>query len=823
MRALVQDVLVIVRGLRRQRVYALSAILALALGVGGATTVASIADGVLLRAYQYRDPDRLVLVTARDPARGDGAVAPSIAEYLDLRERARSFEQLASFVTLSYNLPGDGTNPALPIDVNFGSASLLPMLGVEPVLGRAFAHAEEAPGTDLHAVVISHDLWQRRYGGDPEVLGRRILLDTTPYTVIGVMPSGFRFGYAFAANADAWAPLESWLARFGETMRGQPRTDRAYYNVLGRLAPGVPMARAADDVARVARELAVAHPGSNRDVALVVTSLRDSEAGAIAPYVRLVAAAVTLLLAMACATVAGLLLVRAAARRGEVATRLALGATRRDLVRQWLIEGVLLGVVGAALGAVGARQAVALIDAAVPVARPVWMVFAVDWRMAAFAAALGIGVGVVIGLVPAWTASRVAVADALRAEGRTGAAPSDRLRRGLVVGQVALACVLLASGGALLRSLLTLAATPSGLEPSRLLVAYVSPPGDKFRDEADLPAYASFYRSVLERLRALPEVDAAGALNQLPFDGERMPGSGVVVTREGDTVESQRGNPSVLMARASHDAFAVAGVRLLRGRSFRDDETLRQPRVAIVSQSLAARYWPGVDVLGQRVRVGPANEDSPWLTVVGVVADVRFHGPGRAAPLVLYRPFTQTAAGDMHFLVRTWAADPAAVADLVRRTIAAVDNDVAVSVVRPLDQLLANAQWQARLWTLVCAVFAVAAWLLATLGVYGVTATSVQQRRHEFGVRVALGARPGDIMRLVQSEVGVLLLTGIVSGVVGAWLLVPLARDVIVPSAARDGLVAGLAALAVGVAGLAAGWGPARRAGQADPTVSLRS
>ncbi len=816
------DLVSVLRALRREPTYAISASLAVALGVAGATIVASVAAGVLIRDDGYREADRLVLITARDPARGTTSVAPSIGDYLDLRERTRSFSDLASFVTLPYNLPGGGTEPALPIEVNFASASLLSMLGVQPVRGRSFVHLEEKPGADLHTVVISYDLWQRRFGGEADVVGRRILLDTTQYEVIGVMPPGFRFGYRFAANADAWAPLESWLARYGTTMGEQPRGARAYYNVLGRLAAGVSMDEAADELSRVGRELAQTYPTTNRDVSFSLSDLRESQAGPLKPYLTQAAAAVALLLAMACATVAGLMLVRAGARRAELATRLALGASRRDLVRQWLLEGVLLGLGGATLGVVVAAQAVRAIDAAVPVTRPVWMVFAVDWQVAGIAVLLGVVTGLLFGLLPAWAASRVGVGDALRAEGRSAMSHTDKARRWVVTGQVALAFVLLTFGLGLLRSLLQLQTTPIGVQPTRLLAAYVSPPGDKFRAGEHLPAYADLYLETLERLRSLPEVEAAGGMNVLPFDGENMPDSGVVVTLEGETLESQRNSPSVLLVRVSGDAFDVAGVPLLEGRAFREDETLQRPRVAVVSRSMARHYWPERNPIGQRVRIGPASETGPWHTVVGVVDDVRYHGAGREAPLVLYRPFTQAVAGSMHYLVRTRSTEAATMADLVSRTVGAVDSDVAVYWVRELTMMLGNARWQERLWTLICGVFGGSAWLLAMLGVYGVTATSVQQRQRAFGVRVALGARPWDIVRLVQSEVARLLAVGISLGLGGALLLTPVTQSVLAPGAARDGLTFALVATTLALSSLVAGWYPSRRAARSKPALSLR-
>jgi|GEM_PF-1831319 len=363
MESLWQDLRFGFRTLLKKPGFTLVIVLTLSLGIGATTAIFSFVNAILLRPFPYREPERLVILRNNDPKRGADAVSPSIRDYLDYREQQRSFESLACFVTLAYNLPGDGSTAAMPLQVNFASADFFKTMGVAPRLGRAFTHVEEQPGNDLYSVVISDRLWRERFGAGAGVLGQKMLLDTTPYTVVGVMPPGFRFGFQFNANADAWAPLESWLDRFKSTMRAGKRDGRAYYQTIARLKDGITLEQARADAANIAARLAQDFQSTNKDVTASLTPLREIETGHLRPYVMLLLGAVGFVLLIACANVANLLLVRALARERELAVRAALGATRVRLFRQLLTESVLLAITGGAFGVVLAYGGVHLATA----------------------------------------------------------------------------------------------------------------------------------------------------------------------------------------------------------------------------------------------------------------------------------------------------------------------------------------------------------------------------------------------------------------------------------------------------------------------------
>ncbi len=398
-----QDLRYALRSLSKKPDFTAVVALTLALGIGANTAIFSFVNAILLRPLPYREPDRLAILRNQDPRRGAYLVSPSIRDYLDYRERQRSFESLACFVTLDYNLPGDDSAAAMPLEVNFASSEFFKTMGVSPHIGRFFAHAEEQPGNDLYSVVISHKLWQERFGEDQNILGRKILLDTTPYTVIGVAPPGFRFGgYQHNANADAWAPLESWLDRFKQTMRSSKREARGGYKVIVRLTEGSTMEQAQSDVAAIAARLAQDFPASNKDVQAFVTPLRETEVGSLRPYVMLLLGAAGFVLLIACANVANLMLVRATAREREVAVRVALGASRARIISQLMTESVLLAVIGGVFGLGLAYGGVRLMKNAIPIELPVWMTFDLDLRVLLFALGVSLATGLLFGLAPAF-------------------------------------------------------------------------------------------------------------------------------------------------------------------------------------------------------------------------------------------------------------------------------------------------------------------------------------------------------------------------------------------------------------------------------------
>ncbi|MEM9595178.1 MAG: ADOP family duplicated permease [Acidobacteriota bacterium] len=822
MRLLLDDLLHALRRARRRPTFAIGVILTVGLGIGASVAMVSVVDAVLFRELPYERAEQLMILRSASPEHGAEPVSPSVSDYLDWRARARSFSGLAAFVTLPYNLPlGDR---AFPLEVNFASADFFNVLGAEPALGRVFSHVEEEPGDDLHTVILSHHLWMNRFEGDPSVLGRTILLDTTPYVVTGVMPPDFTFGLRFARNADAWAPLESWFARFGETMRSTDRGNRAYYNVVARLEPGVDAAAAERELDGIARALAVEHPGTNKDVGATVTPLREMEVGGLQGFVLPLVGATWLVLLLACANAANLVLARAVAVEQDTAVRTALGAGRWSLTRALIVECGTLAFGGCVLGTALGAAAVGAMRAAVPVELPSWMSFAVGPRTLALAVVAGAVVAVGVSVAPVLYGLRIDIVSSLRSGGRGGMSTvgARRVRSGLVVAQVALAVVLLVGAGLLAKSVLALSKVDSGLDPELLIAAHVSPPGDKYRGSERFPPYAELYTKVLERLRALPGVAAAGGSNVIPNDGEMDFSLGSVLEREGDTPEMLRNAAPIRVIRTSANYFDVAGIPIVAGRGLRETDRLGSLRVAVVGQATARRLWPGESPIGKRFRRPTPEGSAKWITVVGVAGDVHYAGLDRTPPLAAYVSYNQIVAGSFNFVVRARGGDPAALTEAVQRAVWEVDPQVGVYSVRTMERVLAGSYWQHRLWGGVLAVFAALALALAAVGIYGVMAQVVGERRREIGLRIALGARPGAVLAWVERRVILLAATGALVGVLASLGLARSLHALLFDVAPTDLSTLVAVPVVVVLTAAAAALPSALRAARVDPSATMQ-
>jgi predicted permease len=804
------------RSLVRNRGLAAAAVATLALGIAANTLVFSVVYAALFRPLPYPSSERLVRVWESRPSRGWSRFGVSTPALRDWRAAA-SFSDVAGFARSTANFAGGG----LPerVRVTRASASLLPLLGVPPVLGRAFAEEEEQPGRD-DVVVLSDGFWRRAFGGDPGVLGRRVLLDGAPVQVVGVMPSRFAFP---DAEVDVWRPL----------VLG-PEDDRRgarWLESVARLAQGVSPDQARAEMDALAQRNARDHPRTSAGWSIDVVALQDARAASERPVLVMLWCAVGLVLIVACANLAHLLLARSAGRAGEIAVRVALGASPARITRQVLTESAVLAFAGGAAGVLVAAAGLSLLGRFAAQA-PLGLIDArLNAAVLGFAAALSILAGLASGTAPARHALRSSVAEPLRGSG--AAVSPRRLRRTLIVGEVGLAVVLLVGSGLLVRSLAGLLALDPGFEPAGLLTFRVAPPQSPPRpgqsEEEFLNGHlrerdgaAAFYAALSERLRALPGVPDAGAVNRMPMTGRWWM---VGVTIEGQPRPAPGEEPNVRGRVVTPGWFRAMRVPLVRGRDLTERDSGAAPMVAIVSESLAARFWPGESALGRRLAFGDPGRDG-WVTVVGVVADVRGDLAEPSPEPTAYVPLAQSRFGlfpdwGMDVAVRT-QGDPLALAAAVRAVVHDLDPSLPVFAVRTMDGVLAASLAERRLAVSLLGLFAASALVLAAVGVAGVVARSVEERTREIGVRVALGADPARVVRLVVGEGLAPVVLGLGAGAALARGLTRLAASQLYGVGPGDPATYAAAGALVIVVASAACALPAIRAARRDPLAALR-
>jgi predicted permease len=802
------DVRYALRQLRASPRFTIVAVLTLAVGLGAVTTIFGIADAVLLRPLPFAEPDRLVQGWSLTPVGQDFAV--SEPDYLDWRARARALADIGAFSARAPSLRTDA-GPERLAGVA-ATHSLFTVLGVPPTLGRAFVTEEDAPGGDFRVAVIGHALWLRRFGGDPRAVGRSIELDGVRHRVLGVMPPGFDF----PGRAEVWVPLVP-------TYRYH-RDDRRLQTVA-RLAPGVTRERAETELAGIARQLAAEHPAEDAGWGARLTPLSETY---VPPklHARVVAllATVGLLLAMACANVASLMLARAGAREREIAVRAALGAGRARIVRQLLTESLVLSLLGAAVGVVAAAVAIPVVRAVGSAAVPRLEGMALDWRVLAFALGACLTTGVVFGLAPAL---RLAPAGGARGSGalallRDGGRTVEggRLRSVLVVTSVALAMLLLVCAGLVGGSFVRLMRVDLGFATDRVLAASVALPvklypADPTPGRYDPERLRAFHEELAARLTSAPGVRAAGAVNIAPLSGENT-AMGFEPLEQGVARDGEYRLASWRVVTPGY--FAALGIPLVRGRAFDGRDRAPSPDVMLINETMARLGWPGEDPVGRRVRL----KSGRLTTVVGVVGDTRHLFVDSLPFPTMYFPHGQFPWPSMWITVRT-AGDPAALAGVIRREVAALDPGVAVHRVQPLDVLVRDATAEPRLTVLVFAIFATAALVLATIGLYGTVSYTVSRRSREIGVRLALGAPPRRIVRAVLAQGVRLAAVGIALGGLAAYGAAGALRSILFATEPTDAATfLGIGALLAAVAA-AASASPAMRAARVDPMTALRS
>ena len=801
MSAIAQDLRHGARLLLRAPAFTAIAIATLAIGIGANTAIFSVVEGVLLRPPPVAAPDEVVTIWGFHPS--IGRETASLPDFLDWRRDARAFAGMAALANTQFNLTGAG-EPQV-VRGALVTADYFRVLGTDIPVGRGFTSAEEREGSPRVAV-LGHGFWQREFGGSPDVVGRRITLGGVPYTIVG---AGAR-GVPLPEEVEVWAPLAI------DTTLGR-RND--FLQVIGRLAPGVPPARAQEELATIARRLEQAYPNSNAGWTVQLVGLRERMVGEIRPTLLVFMGAVGLVLLIACANVANLMLARFASREREVTIRAALGASRRHLIRQLLAESVLLALAGGAAGVLLALWGVQALRTLEPGTIPRLDEVAVNLPALGFALLVSAATGLLFGLVPAARLLRHRRLAGLAEGGRTLAGPrgAGRTRAALVLAEVALACVLLVGAGLLLRSFVRLQRTDAGFSPERILTARVTLPRSSYQEPE---RQAVFAEGLLERLGALPGVQSAALASEAPLsDGA----SYWAFALEGVEPPPPEAVQDAVVFRASAGYFETFGIPLVKGRLIAPSDRADAPPVAVVSEAMARRYWPAANPVGRRITFGnPADTASTWLTVIGVVGDVRQEGPTVPAYPQIYVPLAQVGARSMLMALRT-GGEPLALVPSVKAAVSALDAGLALSRVATMEQRVAGALARPRVNALVLAGFAATALLLAAVGLYGVIAYGVVQRSRELGIRLALGAKGDDVVRLVLQGAVLPVVGGVLLGLAGALAAGRLHGSLLYGVPSTDPLTFAVVTGFLLSVALLASWVPARRAARADPMTALRN
>jgi putative ABC transport system permease protein len=788
--------------------YMLLAAAALALGIGTNTAIFSVADAFLYEAVSFPHLDNLALLYETLPQQGltRNNVAPGV--YEDWKAQNHSFREMAAYEWDTVNLSGNNSLPEQAWGFRV-TPNLFDMLGVKPLLGRTFTRDEAVPGHD-QVVVLSYRTWRERYGGDPAILGKSIRINSKSSTVIGVMPEN----YDYPLPAQLWVPL---------AMTGAEKEARHNHSlhVLGLLRPGVTIEQANAELAMIQQRLAQQYPNSDKGWGVRVLEMRTHVSSDLTrQYTLLLVVAVGFVLLIACANVANLQFARATRRQREIALRTALGASRWQLVRQLLTESVLVSLVGAAAGLVLASWSIQLILAYMPatVARYIngWDKIGLDTRAFLFALGVAVAAGVLAGLVPAVESSHPDLNETLKEGGRSGTSgrARQRLRSAFVVAEIALSLVLLIGAGLLVKGFRSLLGVDQNFAPKSLLTMTIDLPQARYGDNTKR---ANFYDQALRRLAAMPGARMAALATNIPEGNDSFVGSFSIQDRPTPPGE----HPLAYWQVVSPEFFRVLHISLVRGRMFtRADGPNSQP-VAIISQRLATRYFPGGDPIGRQIKLGAENYDAPWATIVGIVSDVRYAWVDTDNTPALYEPYSQAARGHAYLMVRA-SGDPTSLVATARASIAAIDPDLPIYNVQTLDRVISDSMIGLGYVAVMMAVLGVIALVLASVGVYGVMSFSVAERTHEIGIRLALGARPREVLGLVLRRglllAGIALAIGLPLAFALSRLLTSLLYGV---SATDPATFAGVSILLLLVA-IAACYFPARRAMRVEPVIALR-
>lgn len=818
METLLKDIRYGFRGLLKHPGFTLVAVITLALGIGANSAIFTVVNAVLLRPLPFAAPEQLVFIWQTHPFGkriGIDQLPPSNADFHDWQEQSNLFEGMSMVDAWGGNLTGGDTPEH--VDGAKVSVNLFSLLRARPLLGRDFTADQAKPGNN-RVVILSHKLWQRRFGGDPNVVGQQLQIGGEPYTVQAVMGPDFVFpkdvglpDYFSFAKTEMWLPI---------ALTEEQRTNRSSHHiaVIARLKPGATLAQAQSQMAGIAKNVEQQNPEQSKDWGTSVNLVHEQVVGASRKVILILLGAVGFVLLIACANVANLLLARSASRQKEIAIRTALGAGRARIVRQLLTESILLSLIGGALGVVLASWGVKLLLAFSSDRLPRVAEINIDTRVLFFTFAVSLATGVLFGLVPALQVSKTDINEALKESGRSamGGRRRQRARNLLVVSEVALSLVLLVGAGLLAKSFVRLQNVSAGFAPDHLLTVNLALPQEKYKDDA---LKAQFFKQVVERAGGLPGVEAAAAVSHLPLSGqEELDGFSIEGrTEPTETAQAQTADFRVI----TPDYFRTMQIPLLKGRFFNEQDRANTTYSIIIDESFARRFFPGEDPLGKRIDEDGSRSDHGFAAIIGVVGGVKHTDVKAEARPTMYVPAEQSPWQYMTLVIRS-SGDPAALTSALRQEVWAVDNDQPLSEIATMEQLFSKAVAPQRFNTLLLGLFAALALALATIGIYGVIAYSVTQRAQEIGVRLALGASSRDILGLVIGQAMRTSLLGVGLGIIAALGLTRVMTSLLFEVSATDPLVfAGLSALLIAVA-LVASYIPARRATKVDPLVALR-
>jgi len=825
---LLQDLRIAVRRLLKAPGFSLAAVLMLTLGIGATTGIFSIVESVLLRPLPFPQPDKLVVLS--DILQGAeiggnneaGVTPPDIQNYT---RDMHSFESLGGFRQDNYELSGVG-EPA-QVNATRMTGGVFPALRVVPMMGRYFTQPEDDQKEQV--VVLSYPLWKKRFNSDPNVLGSKILLDRKPYVVIGIMPRNFEFPLSpgLLNHTELWVPMSFTPEELGPT--GAASWS---YQMVGRLKPGVTAQQAQQDANRVAQETMHNYPAfmSSLHITAVVHSLHDETVQEARSLLRILFLAISVVMLIACANLAGLLLVRAIRQRREIAVRLALGAGARALLRQAILESLVLSFTGGVLGLILAAVGLLVGRTLLPETLPRVGEIGLDWKVVAFAFLLAVFTGILCGLAPAFAALRTSVNETLKQGGRSGPAGGhQRLRSALVIGEIAIALVLLAASGLLLRSFEKMREVELGFRPDHTLTAAYSLPRNQYGTQ---PKVDEFNHELLQRLQQLPGVQFVGLTSLIPDAGYNNSTTFVV---DGYVPPKGAGMNLATPMQVEGNYFTAMGIPLLQGRFFTEDDTASSQLVVIVNHKFAQHYWPGQNPIGKRMRFGTQEMQTPWLTVVGEVADVKEGSPDTPDKQQYYQPVAQAEAsagsfasptdlnGNGGFIALRTSTPPEQMANLLQTTVRSIDPQLPLSQVQSMEHAVSSSEAPRRFNTALISSFAAAALLLAALGIYSVIAFSAALRSQEMAVRMALGSQRSGILNLVFASAIKLAIVGCAIGLGATLAASRLLHSFLFGVSAYDPVTLSVAVLFVLALAIAASWLPAYRAASVDPMKALRT